>query len=105
MRYKFSESFVCVRKCDRSDTARVTEHISKIIQYSCASVSLTAAGGSLCQPVAAKVKLSGCLVSKDIDSANFARSAHRHTLTQTHKSIKVLFLVRKAALGSFNSRR
>lgn len=88
---------------DRSDRAGVFEHISKIIQYSCASVSLPAAGVSLCQPVAAKLKLSGCLVSKDTDSAGFAR--HKHTLTQTHKSIKVLFLVRKAALGSFNSRR
>lgn len=87
VRYRFSESFVCVRKCDRSDTARVTEHISKIIQYSCASVSLTAAGGSLCQPVAAKVKLSGCLVSKDIDSANFCKigtQAHSHSDTQEH---------------------
>lgn len=81
------------------------KHISKIIQYSCASVSLPAAGASLCQPVAAKLKLSGCLVSKDTDSAGFARLGHKHTLTQTHKSIKVLFLVRKAALGSFNSRR
>lgn len=52
-------------------------------------------------------KLSACPIwkKKKSDSARFAPSARRSTLRQARTGIKVLFMVSKAALGSFNSGR